>query len=80
MAFASLACAAAIAQQPIRDVRILVVLRATEQPNHIFVAGMKNEAVSVGRVFGAPSLGRSKTNMLHTRVTFLNDTFVAAIA
>ena len=80
MAFASLACAAAPAQQPVRDVRILVVLRATEQPNHVFVAGMKNEAVTVGRVFGAPSLGRSKTNMLHTRVSYLNDTFVAAIA
>ena len=75
-----LASAAVLAAEPARDVRILVVLRTTEQPNHIFVAGMKNEAVSVGRVFGEPSQGRSRTRMLHSRVTYLNDTFVTAIA
>jgi hypothetical protein len=80
VAFASLACAAALAQQPVRDVRILVVLRATEQPNHIFVTGMKNEAISVGGRFSAPTEGRSRSQMLYTRVTYLNDTFVNAIA
>ena len=69
----------ALAAEPARNVRVLVVLRATEQPNHIYVAGMKNEAISVGRVFGEPSQGKSRSQMLYSRVTSLNDTFVTAI-
>jgi hypothetical protein len=80
MALAWLASAAALAAEQARDVRLLVVLRTTEQVNHIFVAGMKNEAVSVGRVFGEPSQGKSRTRMLHSRVTYLNETFLTAIA
>lgn len=80
MAFAWIVPEAALAAEPARDVRILVVLRATEQPNHVFVTGMKNEAISVGRVFGAPSGGSSRSKLLYSRVTFLNDTFVKTIA
>jgi len=72
--------AAALAAEPARDVRVLVVLRATEQPNHIFVTGMKNESISVGRVFGETSQGKSRAQMLYSRVASLNDTFVTAIA
>src|SRR5687767_15171372 len=68
------------AAEPRRDVRILVVLRATEQPNHVFVTGMKNEAISVGRVFGAPDGGKSRAQALFTRVTYLNDTFVKSVS
>jgi hypothetical protein len=80
IAVAWIASAPGFAAESARDVRILVVLRATEQPNHVFVTGMKNEAISVGRVFGEPSQGKSRSMMLYSRVTHLNDTFVGTIA
>ena len=79
VAVACIASPTALAESP-RDVRVLVVLRATEQPNHVFVTGMKNTAISVGRVFGEPSHGRSATAMLYSRVEYLNNTFVKATA
>jgi hypothetical protein len=60
--------------------RLLVVLRASEQPNHIYVWGGKNQRVVVGRTFGEPSMGRDAVEMLRTRVDYLNDTFKKTIA
>src|SRR6188768_1352131 len=60
--------------------RLLVVLRASEQPNHIYVWGGKDQRVVVGRTFGEPSMGRDAVEMLRTRVDYLNDTFKKTIA
>jgi hypothetical protein len=59
--------------------RLLVVLRASEQPNHIYVWGNKDQRVVVGRTFGEPSMGRDAVEMLRTRVDYLNDTFKKTI-
>lgn len=77
MAIAWLACSSALAEAP-RNVRVLVVLRASEQPNHVYIAGMKHQSIGIGRTFGNPDHGRSRVEMLYTRVASLNNSFVTA--
>ncbi len=61
--------------------RLLVVLHAIEQPNHVYVIGGKYQRLEVGEIYqGSPTTGRNAYQLLLTRVEYLNDTFKKTIA
>jgi hypothetical protein len=59
--------------------RVLVIHRALQTPNHIYIAGTENVPFVTGRTFGAPTLGNSGRALLMAQYPRLNASFVDTV-